>query len=220
MTASLPPLRLIAPGRVDYTQGIELQERLEAQRLAGAIPDTVVVLEHPPVITLGHRGDAGNVIAPAERLRAMGLEVHRISRGGDVTYHGPGQVVMYPIVDLNAAKLGAAAFIELLEECMIRVAAEQGVEVRRLPRKRGVFAGLDKVGAVGIHIGHGVTTHGLALNVDPDLSHFDLIVSCGLRDHGVTSLSRVANRAIDQSAVEQGLVVHFAHLLGRRIDDV
>lgn len=211
-------LRVLRAGLVPYDEALALQQELCRRRLAGEIPDTVVVLEHPPVITLGHRADAGNVVAPAERLRVLGIEVHRVDRGGDVTYHGPGQVVMYPIVDLEAAKLGTARFVEILEECMIRAAARYGVEATRLPRKRGVFAGPDKIGAVGIHVSHGVTTHGLALNVDPDLSHYDLIVACGLRDHGVTSLRRAAGRPVDQRDVEDTLVATLAELLGRTIE--
>jgi lipoyl synthase len=216
------PLQVLRLGRVPYEDALALQRDLAARRLAREIPDTVVVLEHPPVITLGHRADAGNVVAPAPLLRELGIAVHRVDRGGDVTYHGPGQVVMYPIVDLEAAKLGTARFVEILEECMIRAAARHGVEAARIPRKRGVFAGLDtkeKLGAVGIHVSHGVTTHGLALNVDPDLGHYALIVACGLREHGVTSLRRASGHPVDQRDVEDALIATLAELLGRTVEN-
>lgn len=219
MTKRKIPLRVIRAGRLPYDAGLALQSELERQRLDGSIPDTVVVLEHEPVITLGHRGEEANVVAAPTRLRELGIEVRRVSRGGDVTYHGPGQVVLYPIVDLRAARLGAAKFIEILEGCMISVARDQGLVADRIDKKRGVFVGSEKLGAVGIHISHGITTHGLALNVDPDLTHFDLIISCGLREHTVTSLRRSLGRSIAQGVVERGLLFHLAQLLRRDIEE-
>lgn len=219
MTERMPPLRVIRAGRVLYSDGLTLQNELEQRRLEGSISDTVVVLEHEPVITLGHRGEEAHIVAPPARLNELGIEVRRVSRGGDVTYHGPGQVVLYPIVNLHDARIGAAKFIEILEECMISVISELGLAAGRIPKKRGVFVRTEKIGAVGIHISHGVTTHGLALNVDPDLSHFELIISCGLREHAVTSLRRALGRSVDQRGVEQGLVRHLARLLGRNIEE-
>lgn len=220
MIEKVPPIQMIRAGRVSYTDGLDLQSELEQQRLDDAIPDTVVILEHDPVITIGHRGDVQNVVASQSLLNDLGIEVRRVSRGGDVTYHGPGQVVMYPIVDLHRARMSAAKFVELLEECMISAAGDHGVAATRVPKKRGVFVGSDKIGAVGIHISHGVTTHGLALNVDPDLSHYDLIISCGLREHGITSLVGTLEDSVDQAAVEQSLLSHFARLLGREAREV
>jgi lipoate-protein ligase B len=203
-----------------YREALALQERLERARLAGEVPDTVIAVEHAPVITLGHRGDAGNVVASADRLSRLGIEVVRTDRGGDVTYHGPGQCVLYPIVHLDQSRLTIAGFVEKLEECMIRSAADHGVTARRLPGCPGVFVGGDKLGAVGLHVSRGVTTHGLAFNADPDLSHFKLIVPCGLRDHGVTSLRRASGSFVDLEEIERRLVGHLAALLGREVTPV
>jgi lipoate-protein ligase B len=200
-----------------YREALALQERLERARLAGEVPDTVIAVEHPPVITIGHRGDARNVVASADHLSRLGIEVVRTDRGGDVTYHGPGQCVLYPIVHLDRCRLTVAGFIEKLEECMIRAAADHGVTALRLPGCPGVFVGGDKLGAVGIHVSRGVTTHGLAFNADPDLSHFELIVPCGLRDHGVTSLRRAGGSPVDLEEIERRLIGHIAALLGREV---
>jgi lipoyl(octanoyl) transferase len=192
---------------------VALQERLEALRLEGGAPETLIVLEHPPVITLGHRGNRDNVLASRETLASLGVEVFRTSRGGDATYHGPGQVVAYPIVSLRALDLAVGEFVGVLEEAMIRTAADHGVRARRIEGTPGIFVGEDKVGAVGLHVSRGVTTHGLALNVEPDLGHFDLIVPCGLKDHGVTSLRHEKEETVDRQAVEDDLVSHLASLL-------
>jgi lipoate-protein ligase B len=207
-------LRVLRLGRTPYLEAAALQARLEAQRLAAAIPDTLVVLEHPPVITLGHRGNRDSVLVTDDHLARLGIEIHRATRGGDATYHGPGQVVAYPVVGLRDLRLRVADLVTLLEEAMIRAAAAEGVEATRLPGKPGVFVGRDKIGAVGLHVSRGVTTHGLALNVAPTLAHFELIVPCGLRDHGVTSLAKVLGRGVDQAGVEASLVAEIAALLG------
>lgn len=209
-------LEVLRVGRLPYEEALALQAGLESARQRDERGDVVVVVEHPPVITLGHRGAAEHVVATPEHLARLGIAVHRTSRGGDVTYHGPGQLVVYPIVDLHRAKLGQAAFVELLEAAMLRACAGQGVEARRLAGTRGVFVGNDKVGAVGIRVSRGVTTHGLALNVDPDLSHYELIVPCGLRDHGVTSLRRAAGRPVNAAAVERDVLSALRDRLERR----
>ncbi len=203
---SAPRLEVIRPGVLPYVEGLALQAELEGRRKSGEIGDVVVVLEHPPVITLGHRGDATNVVASPERLAQLGITLHRTTRGGDVTYHGPGQMVLYPIVSLHDVKMGQAAFVALLEDAMIQACSDQGVVAHRVAKKRGVFVGDDKIGAVGIRVSRGVTTHGLALNIDPELAHYDVIVPCGLRDHGVTSLRRVTGRSIDAAEVEESLL--------------
>lgn len=210
-------LQVIRAGRLPYLEGLALQQRLERARLVDEVPDTVVAVEHPPVITLGHRGDTDNVVASADHLLGLGIEVHRTSRGGDVTYHGPGQCVLYPIVHLDQCRLKVGGFVAILEECMIRTAADFGVTAGRLARRPGIFVGGDKIGAVGLHVSRGVTTHGLAFNVDPDLSHFELIVPCGLRDHGVTSLHHASGRRIEVEMVEHALIEHLAELLGRDV---
>lgn len=214
MKAGGGTLAVLRPGLVPYLEGVALQGRLEAARLEGRIPDVLVVLEHPPVVTLGHRGNLDNVLVSEVELARRGVELHRASRGGDATYHGPGQVVAYPVVSLRALGLTVAELVERLEGAMIDLAAEHGVRAGRLEGKRGVFVGRDKLGAVGIHVGRGVTTHGLALNLDPDLAGFDLIVPCGLRENGVTSLARLLGRPPERRAIEDGLVARLAALLG------
>jgi lipoyl(octanoyl) transferase len=197
-------------GRVPYPAGLELQARLVALRKAGAIGDVLVMLEHPPVLTLGRamgRKDGGreHVLLSDEALRARGVEVVETNRGGDVTYHGPGQLVGYPIFDLrgplraNGKRLGPVDFVRQMEEALIRTMADYGVAAMRVPGRTGVWtqpngtiekriAAEKKIAAIGIHVSAGVTSHGFALNVTTDLRDFDWIVPCGIDDRGVTSL--------------------------------
>ena len=182
-------------GRVGYAEALALQERLVEARKAGAVEDVLLLLEHPPVVTLG-RGvkDGKNLLLSPEAFRARGFEVHEIGRGGDVTYHGPGQLVGYPILDLKPDRQDVRKYVASLEETMIRVCAEHGVEAERLEGFNGTWldahgARPRKIGAVGVRISRWVTMHGFALNVTTDLSHFGLIVPCGISDKGVTSLA-------------------------------
>jgi lipoyl(octanoyl) transferase len=192
-------------GRVAYPAALELQARLLALRKAGAIGDVLVMLEHPPVLTLGRamgRKDGGreNVLLSEEALRARGVEVVETNRGGDVTYHGPGQLVGYPIFDLRGPlraagkRLGPVDFVRQMEEALIRTMADYGVAAMRVPGRTGVWTQPNgsvqekKIAAIGIHVSAGVTSHGFALNVTTDLRDFDWIVPCGIDDRGVTSL--------------------------------
>jgi lipoyl(octanoyl) transferase len=195
---------------------MEVQRRVVAARKQNLIGDTLLLLEHPPVITLGRNGSRANVLANEELLARRGVEVHEVNRGGDVTYHGPGQLVGYPIVDLRGdlpgkrgPHLGPVDFVRLLEEVLIRTCAEFGVMAKRIPKCTGVwtFAGDAPVGrgskiperklaAIGVHVSQGVTSHGFALNVTTDLRDFDWIVPCGIRDRGVTSLDLEADSAV------------------------
>ena len=207
------PLNVIDAGRVGYERGLAWQAELEQKRLAREIPDQLLLLEHPSVITLGHRAAEGHILVSPDVLRAQGIEVHRVNRGGDVTYHGPGQIVVYAVAHLDDKCIRVADFVWALEEAMIRTAAAVGIDAGRQEKRPGVFVGQDKVGAVGIHVSRGVTTHGLALNVDPRLEHFDLIVPCGLRDHGVTSLQRLVQDRLRQEDLASRLVSHLTELL-------
>lgn len=209
------PLTILRPGRLAYVQGLELQKKLEARRIEGKIGDTLIVLEHDPVITLGHRAKSENILASRELLGGQNIEIHQTNRGGDVTYHGPRQIVMYPIVNLHERRMGSARFVEILEETMLRALSDLGIRAQRISKLRGIFVDNEKIGAVGIHVSRGVTTHGLALNVDPDLSHFDMIVPCGLKEHRVTSIRKVLGKEIVQKEVEDSLVRHFEELLDR-----
>lgn len=205
-------------GRVPYGEALALQERLVGLRTEGAIPDTLLLLEHPPVITLGRSAkDPGHVLLSDEVLRARGFEVHAIGRGGDVTYHGPGQLVGYPIVDLKPDRQDVRKYVWSLEETMVRVCADHGVVADRLAGFNGTWidplsAMARKIGAVGVRISRWVTHHGFALNVNTDLGHFGLIVPCGITDKGVTSLQRELESELRMAEVETQAATHFAAL--------
>ena len=194
-------VHLLQLGRVSYAEGLRVQGELIAARKAGAIADTLVLLEHPPVLTLGRTAHRSNILASDEVLASKGVQVHEINRGGDVTYHGPGQLVGYPIVDLRGdlpgkkgPHLGPVDFVRLLEEVLIRSAREFGVTAQRIAGRTGVWtlAGGSilekKLAAIGVHVSQGVTSHGFALNVTTDLRDFDWIVPCGIPDRSATSL--------------------------------
>lgn len=195
-------------GVIGYLEAVALQKELVEDRRAGRIPDTLLLLEHPPVITLGvkTRGSREHVVASPEALATAGVEVHDTGRGGDVTYHGPGQLVGYPIFDLNPDRRDVHRYVRDLEEMLIRAVARLGVHARRLDGLTGVWVGPagreEKVAAIGIRISRWITSHGFALNVSANLDHFRLIVPCGIADHGVTSLERLLGRAVRMAEVE------------------
>lgn len=197
-------LEVLRLGTVGYDEALELQERVRAERKNDARPDTLLLLEHAPVITLGRGAKLEHVLATRAELDRRGIGLHEIGRGGDVTYHGPGQLVGYPILDLKPDRCDVRRYVTDLEETMIRVAAEYGVMATRIEGIRGIFAGNDKLGAVGVRISQWITMHGFALNVSTDLDGFRLIVPCGLRDHGVTSFSRETGQPVEvRDAVER-----------------
>ena len=194
-------VHILSPGRVSYREGLALQQRVVTARKAGRIADTLLLLEHPPVLTLGRNAKREHVLADDALLRAKGVELHEVNRGGDVTYHGPGQLVGYPIVDLRGdlpgkrgPHLGPVDFVRMLEEVLIRTCGDFRVLTERVPGSTGVWtaahgsAPVRKIAAIGIHVSQAVTSHGFALNVTTDLRDFDWIVPCGIRDRGVTSL--------------------------------
>jgi lipoyl(octanoyl) transferase len=213
---------LLNLGRIPYAEALEVQQRVIAARKQNLIGDTLLLLEHPPVITLGRNASRSNVLASDEFLARRGVELHEVNRGGDVTYHGPGQLVGYPILDLRGdfpgkrgPHLGPVDFVRLLEEVLIRTCAEFGVMAKRIPKCTGVwtFAGGNdsggssglpeipekKIAAIGVHISQGVTSHGFALNVTTDLRDFEWIVPCGITDRGVTSLELEADSTMEPS---------------------
>ena len=211
----MTPLVVRRLGRVPYGRGLELQAELVAERQAGRIPDQLLLLEHDPVFTLGRNARQENVLLPAEALRARGFEVFETGRGGDVTYHGPGQLVGYPILELPPERRDVHRYVRDLEELMIRTCADYGLAARRVEGLTGAWLGEQKVGAIGVRIARWVTSHGFALNVGTDLSAFDLIVPCGIRGRGVTSLERAVGRPLPIEDVMDRLTVHFAALLGQ-----
>jgi lipoyl(octanoyl) transferase len=183
-------------GRRDYVSALALQEQLHAARIRGEIPDTLLLLEHDPVITLGRAAKQEHVLATPERLAMLGIEQHEIGRGGDVTYHGPGQLVGYPILDLRPDRCDVRRYVRNLERVMIATAARYGVSAQRIEGLTGTFCEDRKLGAIGVRISRWVTMHGFALNVSTDLDAFSLIVPCGLRETPVTSLSREVGRTL------------------------
>jgi lipoyl(octanoyl) transferase len=199
-------------GLVSYGEALELQRRLVEQRRAGDIPDQLLLLQHPPVITLGvrTRNSRANVVATPEALAAAGVEVVETGRGGDVTYHGPGQLVGYPVISLKPDRCDVHRYVRDLEEVMIRTAAAFGVEAGRVAGLTGIWAGNEKLGAIGVRIAKWVTSHGFAFNVTTDLEHFRLIVPCGIADRGVTSLERLLGRAVPMRDVEDAAAAAFA----------
>jgi lipoyl(octanoyl) transferase len=201
-------------GRVPYAEALALQRSLVEERRAGRIGDTLLLLEHPHVLTLGVRGDGGrgHILATEDALAARGIAVHETGRGGDVTYHGPGQIVGYPIVDLNPDRRDVHRYVRDLETVLIRTAADYGIDAGRVDGLTGVWVGNEKLAAIGVRIARWVTSHGFALNVATDLSHFELIVPCGIADRGVTSLERLLGRSIDLSEVEFRIIEHFANV--------
>lgn len=198
-----------------YEEVLALQEHLHAQRAAGKIPDTLLLLEHRPVYTLGRSAEADHVLYSDAALHEAGIERVETSRGGDVTYHGPGQLVGYPIVHLGEAGLRVVEYVTALEETLIRAVADFGVTAGRDARNRGVWVGNDKLVALGIRVSHQVTMHGFALNVTTHLQDYRGIVACGLRDAGVTSLARLlGSRVPPMSAVKARVEEAFRAVFG------
>lgn len=206
------PLQILKLGLCDYAQALQLQERVRAERVSGLRPDTLLLLEHTPVITLGRGAKPEHVLATRAELERQGIALHEIGRGGDVTYHGPGQLVAYPIFDLKPDRCDVRRYVTDLEEIMIRIAARYGLSARRIEGLRGVFVGDNKIGAVGVRISQWVTMHGFAINVNTDLDGFGLIVPCGIRDHGVTSLSREVGRRIEVEEATNAAVELFCEV--------
>jgi lipoyl(octanoyl) transferase len=199
-------INLLHLGRVPYAEGLAIQQQVIAARKQNLIGDTLLLLEHPPVLTLGRNSSRANVLASDEFLQQRGIELHEVNRGGDVTYHGPGQLVGYPIIDLRGdlpgkkgPHLGPVDFVRMLEEVLIRTCGDFGVMAQRICKRTGVWtlAGGSiqekKIAAIGVHVSQGVTSHGFALNVTTDLRDFDWIVPCGITDRQVTSLELEAD---------------------------
>lgn len=198
-------------GRTPYGEALALQKALVEERRAGRIGDVLILLEHPHVITMGARLEEArsHVLATPERLSQLGVELFETGRGGDVTYHGPGQIVGYPILDLRPDRQDVYNYVRALEDVMIRVTASYGIEASRIPDFTGAWVGAEKIGAIGIRVSRWITSHGFAYNVATDLSFFQLIVPCGIRDRGVTSLSQLLGREIPGREVEEAFVRAF-----------
>lgn len=202
-------------GRVPYERGLALQEARVAAVKAGSAPDTLYLLEHDPVLTLGRNATDKNIVATPTELEDQGIAVFECGRGGDVTYHGPGQLVGYPIVNLAPDRKDVGKYVRGLEEAIIRTLAEYDITAGRIQGLTGVWVGDEKVAAIGVRVSRWVTSHGFALNIAPNLNHFDTIIPCGIRDHGVTSLERLMDRPPTLPEVAERFAPHFATLFGR-----
>jgi lipoyl(octanoyl) transferase len=206
-------------GRVGYRDALELQKQLVEQRKAGEIPDQLLLLEHPPVITLGVRTryDRSHVVATPGTLEDEGVEVFESGRGGDVTYHGPGQLVGYPILDLRPDRCDVHRYVRDLEEVLIRAVAGFGIVSYRLPGLTGTWVGNEKLAAIGVRVARWVTSHGFALNVSTNLAHFGLIIPCGIADKGVTSIDILSRVPIAMRDVEVAVAEAFTVVFDRRL---
>jgi lipoyl(octanoyl) transferase len=209
---------IVELGLIVYTEAWALQKRLVAARKAGAIEDVLLLCEHPHVITLGRNGNRGHLLASEHVLKQKGVELHATDRGGDVTYHGPGQLVGYPILNLGAIRRDVVWYVRMLEEAMIRATAEFGVSAGRVEGKTGIWVKNniteEKLAAIGVHISRWVTSHGFAYNVSTDLRYFDLIVPCGIADREPTSLEKILGLSIESKEVAPRLVKHFGEVFG------
>ncbi len=213
-------IRLSRLGLVDYQSVRELQLRLVAARLVHQADDVVLVTEHPPVFTLGRRGRRDHLLVSESFLAERGIEVAHVERGGDITYHGPGQLVIYPVLDLRRMRQSVTGHVSSLEELMLRLAADCGVTAQRDDRGHGIWCGDAKLGSVGIAVRHGVAYHGLALNVDPSLVPFTWINPCGLSGVRMTSLARESGRDIAVAAAIRHLPQHLQDLFGRPVEAI
>jgi len=230
---------IVELGRIGYAEAWALQKRLVAARKAGAIEDVLLLCEHPHVITLGRSGQREHLLASEELLRERGVELHATDRGGDITYHGPGQIVGYPILSLNrgdreavngAIRRDVVWYVRTLEEAMIRATAELGLAAGREAGKTGVWVAAkkdaapgeeeqsEKLAAIGVHISRWVTSHGFAYNVATDLRYFDLIVPCGIAGRKATSLEKLLGRRVERGEIAPGLVRHFGELFGLEME--
>lgn len=209
----MTPCRWRFLGTVPYREALALQRDLVERRIAKEIPDTLLLVEHPPVVTLGKTAKAAHVLASRPDV-----EVVETDRGGDVTFHGPGQIVGYPIMDLAGLRQDVKWYVERLEEVMIRTAGRWGVAAAPREGMTGAWTAGGKIGAIGVRVRRWVTSHGFAFNVATDLSYFDLIVACGLHGEGVTSLARELGRPVDPGEVRGALVAEFGGVFGRAME--
>jgi lipoate-protein ligase B len=206
---------IIDSGVVDYEKAWDLQHRLWSRRVEGTLPDLLLILEHPPVITLGRRGDRSHLIASSEILEAMKIPVFHVDRGGDVTYHGPGQIVVYPILNLKEYGYRIVRYVDQLEEVVLRVLRDFGIEGRRDHLNRGAWVGEEKIASVGVAIKRWVSFHGFALNYETDLTYFDLINPCGLRGKKMTSMAKILGKRISREELVERISFHFKQTFER-----
>ncbi len=218
VSIQMNPLLIVDLGLISYTDAYAVQQRIVAARKADSLADVLLLCEHPHVITLGRNGKRENLLASDHVLRQKNVEFHVTNRGGDITYHGPGQIMGYPILDLSRIKQDVHWYVRTLEEVMIRATADFNISAYRISGKTGIWVQAapteEKLAAIGVHISRWVTSHGFAYNVSTDLRYFDLIIPCGINDRKATSLEKLLSRAVALSEVKPRLIHHFADLFG------
>jgi lipoyl(octanoyl) transferase len=212
ISTEIHKLNIINLGIVDYREAHDLQKRLLKEQIDGSGQDTLLLLQHNPVITIGRSGSRDNILLSESALRKAGIEVFEIERGGDVTYHGPGQLTGYPIINLQNFRKDVHWYLRQLEEVIIRVLAEYDVTAGRIENYTGVWVGNEKVAAIGIGVRRWITYHGFAFNINPDMSHFGMITPCGITDKGVTSLERLLGYKVDIDEVAERVASVFAEI--------
>ena len=217
--SKMKPAILLKTGRLDYQKAWDLQRMLHRERVAGVIPDTLILTEHPHTYTLGKSGDDAHLLAEETHLQRDGIQVFHIDRGGDITYHGPGQIVGYPILDLHDHYLDVHRFLRDLEEVLIRTLARYGLPGERIPGLTGVWVDGAKVAAIGVKVSRWVTMHGFAFNVNTDLSYFGNIVPCGIVDKPVTSLQKLLGKKVDYAEVQDRVVQAFGEVFGLKLEE-
>jgi lipoyl(octanoyl) transferase len=213
----LPVCKVRRLGRIEYRDALAMQDGMVRLRREGTIPDMLLLLEHPHVVTLGSAASDAHVLLDEQERARRGLDLVPTSRGGDVTYHGPGQVVGYPILLLQEGRRDAHRYLRDLEEVLVLTLADFGIRAGRLPDYTGVWVGDEKIAAIGVRLSRWITSHGFALNVAPDLSYFQTIVPCGIPDKGVTSMQRLLGHNLALEAVEERLIVRFGAVFQRRM---
>jgi len=204
---------IIDLGLLDYQKALDLQHQFWSKRVEEELPDVVLILEHPHVITLGRRGNRSHLVATSEVLETMKIPIFHVGRGGDVTYHGPGQIVVYPILSLKEYGYRVVRYVDQLEEIVLRVLGNFGIEGRRDPLNRGVWVGEEKIASVGVAIKRRVSLHGIALNYETDLKYFDLINPCGLKEKKMTSMAKILGKKISRESVTKRLSLNFRKVL-------
>lgn len=205
-------------GLIEYGEAYDIQKKLWSQKMDGRTADALLLLEHPPTFTIGKSGKLENLLLAREELTKEGMSLFFTNRGGDITYHGPGQLVVYPIIDLKNRGKDIHRYIHDLEEVVIRTLADLSIEARRDEKEVGVWVDNEKIAAIGVSIRKWIALHGLALNVHPNLEHFSFINPCGILDRGVTSIAKVLSRDVPMEVVVKGLVNHFSEVFDAHIE--
>jgi lipoyl(octanoyl) transferase len=218
---SLNPCSVYWLGQIEYLAARKLQRSIAEARAEAKVADTLLLLEHPPTYTIGRRGKEEHFLTPRKNLEESGIAVHAVDRGGDITFHGPGQLVGYPVLDLNGRPGGASRYLRDIEEALIRGISLFGIEAGRFPGYTGVWVGGEKIAAIGVKINaRRITEHGFALNVETDPWYFSQIIPCGIRDHGVTTLTRVLGRPVTLLEVGRVISSAFGDVFGLRTDEI